>query len=261
MKNKKIIIGAVLAVILIAIVIGLSLNGSNPSTQLKPGVESEESVATQEVSTDDPIDVVLDFYGEWLDALQSTTTDPYQLGIVNEPLLGQDLRAKLAEPLEAGVKDPVLCQDSVPTKLNSKQLYETPEEVQISVFSREQPMAGQAIVTVASLNEGWYIKDISCSREFDEPREFTFETEGNLLKSVPPPYDSNFWHIVYAQNGTQGYAAPLFFSEESVCTDSNGTESVCDTSKFTEAEKVMVQGNMSESGVDVVQLNVVQALD
>ena len=212
----------------------------------------------QAVSTDDPIDVVLDFYGDWLDAVRSTSTDPYQAGLTNEPLLSPTLQNKLDNPPAEQLKDPVLCQDPIPTKIRSKRLYEKPDEVQFVVFSKEQPLAGQAIILARRLNDGWYIEDIECSREFDEPREFTFEYEGNLLKSVPPPYDPNYWHLVYSQDSVPGYAVPLFFSAESMCTDSNGTESICDENQFTETQKVMLHGNMTELGVDVMKLEFVE---
>jgi len=82
--------------------------------------------------------------------------------------------------------------------------------------------------------------------------------EGNLLKSVPPPYDPNYWHLVYAQNGTLGYVVPLFFSAMSMCTDIRGNESVCDPSQFIEVQKVMLRGDMTELGVEVKQLEFIQ---
>ena len=253
MVNKKIIVGVAVLVFL-TVVISLSLKEFKTDTEIKP-IEATE---IQQVSTDDPIDIVLDFYGDWLDAVQSTSTDPYQLGLVDEPLLSPELRSKLSNPFEDQLKDPVVCQDPIPEKIRSKRLYELPDEVQIVVFSKEQPLAGQAIATIRRLNDGWYIEDIECSREFDEPREFTFEYEGNLLKSVPPPYDPNYWHLVYSQDGTPGYAVPLFFSTDSQCTDVNRVAAMCDPNQFTETQKVMLRGNMTELGVEVKQLEYIE---
>lgn len=252
MTPKKIIL-VVIAIILIAVVI-IWFNIKNTRTQPK----TEKATDVQAVSTYDPIDVVLDFYSDWLDAVQSTSTDPYQAGLTNEPLLSPALRDKLNNPPSEQLRDPVLCQDPLPTKIRSKRLYEKPDEIQFVVFSKEQPLAGQAIILARKLNNGWYIEDIKCSREFDEPREFTFEYEGNLLKSVPPPYDPNYWHLVYSQDGTPGYAAQLFFGAESICINPNSTKTVCDEKQFTETQKVMLHGNMTESGVDVMKLEFIE---
>ena len=247
MKQKIIIISVVAAVVL-AVVFGLSF------TNKKSVSIPSEILVTQITSTDDPIDVVLDFYGDWLDAVQSTSTDPYQEGLPNEPLLSPALRDKLNNPPSDQLKDPVLCQDPLPTKIRSKRLLEKPDEMQFVIFSKEQPLAGQAIATTRKLNDGWYIDDIYCAREFDEPREFTFEYEGNLLKSVPPPYDPQNWHLVYAREGVNGDAVPLFFSAESMCTDQGGIEAVCNEAELTETQKVMLRGNMTDLGVEVKKL-------
>lgn len=245
MKKQNIIIGIVILVILIVAVLVLTNKGSETT--------SDTSLADQIVSQEEPVDIVLDFYTRWLDALHSSSSNPYESDLVNEPLLSQALREKLqGSSLAAeGEKDAVICQNTIPEKINAKILYERDEDVQIIVFSKEQRLAGQAVITTRALNDGWYIDSIECSKEFDEPGEFSFENDGNLLKSVPPPYDPNTWHLVYAQNGVNGYVVPLFFSEESICTDANGTESVCDQNNFTDAQKVTVRGNMTEAGLDV----------
>lgn len=248
MTTKKIILVVTIIIFIVIVVIGF--NSRDTSTQPKP----EEVTDVQEVSTYDPMNIVLDFYDEWLAAIESTSTDPYLSGLIHEPLLSQGLREKLAKPLGSQEKDPVVCQSPIPSRFNGKQVYDRPDETQIVVFTKDQPTAGQAIVTVRHLNGGSYIEDISCSKEFDEPSEFNFEHEGNLLKSVPAPYDSNYWHLVYTQDSVPGYAVPLFFNAESTCTDTSGIEAVCDEGQFIEAQKVMVRGNMTESGLDVVEL-------
>lgn len=247
--KQKIIISSIVGVLII-VSLGTWFIKNNSTMSVVP----EENQNMQAVSTDDPIDIVLDFYADWLDAVESTSTDPFQSGLTNESLLSQALRDKLNNPPADIQKDPVLCQDPLPTKIRSKRLVEQADEMQFVIFSKENPLAGQAIATTRKQGEGWYLDDIYCSREFDEPREFTFEYEGNLLKSVPPPYDPEQWHLVYAQDGTFGYVVPLSFVADSACIDQTGTEAVCDPSQFTETKKVMLQGNMTELGVDVKKL-------
>lgn len=252
MKKKHILIFLLIALVLVIVA------GIYPMKE-KTGPESSENESTQVVSTYEPLDIVLDFYGDWLEALRSTSTDPYVAGLANEPLLSSALREKLNSTSSEQVKDLVLCQDPLPEKIRSKVLYENPDEVQMVVFSKEQSLAGQSVATVRKLNEGWYIYDISCSKEFDEPGEFSFEQEGNLLKqSMPAPYNPEEWHLIFEQNGTGGYVAQLLFDGETMCTDLSGTESVCDTNQFTETQKVMVRGNMTESGVDVVRVESIE---
>jgi hypothetical protein len=242
--KKQILIGSVVLAILITV--GLLFTNKNSYMPQDP------ATVTQVVSQDEPVDIVLDFYSKWLAALQSSSTDPYQSDIVHEPLLSQALREKLQRSsMAAGGKDAVICQNPIPEKVQAKILYERPGDVQIIVFSKEQRLAGQAVVTTRRLGEGWYIDSLECSKEFDEPGEFSFEHEGNLLKAVPPPYDSNVWHFVYAQNGVNGYVVPLFFGNESLCIDLAGNEATCDENNFTNADKVTIRGDMTEAGLTV----------
>lgn len=255
MKNKQIIVGGIAVLLVLLFLMAIFIGGKGSGTH----TPTEVTTDTQVVSDSDPIDIVLDFYGPWLDAAQSTSTDFQQLGLADNPLLSEELRTKLTEASVIDELDPVICQDPLPEKIQSKKIYDEGDKSQILVFSKEQNRAGQAVVTLLRQNDGWYIDDIVCSRgEFDVPREFTFMYEGNLLKSVPPPYDPEFWHLVYAQNGTFGYVVPLYFSDASICTDMSGAESVCAPDKFMETRKVMVRGEMTESGVEVKQLDFIE---
>ncbi len=252
MQKKIIIIGtAVIALISI---------GVWYLTHDKTSTTTIELTDTQTISNEDPIDIVFDFYGQWIAETIATTTDPFLSGLSQDPLLSATLRKRLEDPnnrtgLEPNMVDAVLCQNKVPDAVSAKVLYETAEETRILVLAKDREAAGEAIVTLRAQGGGWYIDDILCSRgEFDAPREFSFDTEGNLLKQVPAPYNPENWHVVFTQNGTPGHAAPLFFSATSTCTWLDGTEAICQPDTFTEAAKVRVQGSMTESGVEVAKM-------
>lgn len=245
MKNKKIIAGSVLGIAVIILFIAL--------------FSKNTAITRQAVSSEDPIDIVLDFYGEWLDAVQSTSTDPYQLGLENEPILSKTLSDRLIATREDQGLDQVLCQNTPPTKVSSRTIFEETDTMQILVLSKEPKQAGQAVFALSRLGDGWYIEDILCSQgESDTPREFSFEHEGGLFNNITgqAERDQDYWSLLYTQD-TKMYTARLNFTADSMCTDLAGTESVCDPSKFIES-KVTIQGNMSESGVDVKQLTFIQ---
>lgn len=248
MNSKKIIF----VIILIAIAAGLAVYLKENQTDNKNDLE--EDLTSQVVSEYDPLDITLDFYEKWLAAAQESSSTPFTNKLFEEPLLSSGLRERLSKMPEAGTIDPVICQDPIPEKIRTKISYELPEEVQMFIFSKEQGSAGQSVITLRKLNEGWYIHDISCSKEFEEPKEFTFENEGHLLKdSMPAPYSSENWHLIYERDGVQGYVVPLFFD-----TGSNCGESTCDINNFSETDHVTIKGNMTEAGVEVKVLEYVQ---
>ncbi|MEX0672534.1 MAG: hypothetical protein WDZ82_01420 [Candidatus Paceibacterota bacterium] len=219
------------------------------------------SGGNQVVSEEIPSVVVLDFYDPWVSALKDPDTDPYQKGLAEAPILSEELRAKLAAAQERpeGEPDPVLCQTGVPGGISARPIFEDDESAQVLVMATRQELPGQAVVTLTKLNNGWYIDDIECSSGETAPeREFSFEREGYLLKDVPAPLDPQYWHIVFEQNNQQGHTAPLFFGAESMCEDESGVESVCNPDQFTEASKVMVKGEMSETGVEVKRLELIE---
>jgi hypothetical protein len=206
----------------------------------------------------DPLDVLFDFYNGWLDEAQvggSVKTDSI---LLSSTALAGSVRDGLISGLSDGDGvDPALCQIAVPDKIRVKYVSEQPmvvEAIVMSEFATGTP-SGYAVVKMNVEDRAWVINSIICSKgDVLEEREFTFEQTGQLLKNVPAPLDSNFWHIVYSDNGTPGYAAPLYFGTSSVCVTPGGTESVCDTATFTEAADVKVQGTMSETGVDVARV-------
>lgn len=250
MKNRTLILGGIVALIAIILVAWLFLRDG-----------SVAGVTKQEVSTSNPLDIVFDFYEPWLAALHSKSTDPYQEGLADNPLLSKELRERIKDSKDHSdtEPDPVVCQTIIPAQISARPINQSDENTQILVMSREKGHTEQAIVTLLKLNDGWYISDIMCSPgEFAPEREFSFEMEGYLLKSVVPPLDSRNWHLVFEQNGVKGHVVPLFFGAESTCVKDGGTESVCAPDTFVEPSKAMVHGQMTEAGVEVKRLELMQ---
>jgi len=216
----------------------------------------------QQVSKLDATDTVRDFYDNWLKATQQSTTDPDRATLAKSPILSKELKNRLVSALKQSgtASDPVLCQTAIPENISTRTVFENAEQAQILVTSKDKKVTEQAIVTLMKYKEGWYIDDIECSLgEFAPEREFSFEREGHLLKgSIPPPYDSKNWHLVFEENNELGHVVPLFFSSESQCTSLDKSKSVCKPDQFTEATKVFIRGQMNERGVSVKQLEFVK---
>ncbi len=219
------------------------------------GIGTSEQ-ATQTIPTEDAIDVTLDFYNSWLDALQSTTTDPYQLGLLGLPILSTEVRADIDKKhteRQDGDLEPVVCQLTTPKRVGGKAIYAKETEAQIMVLARGEEVKSpyMAIVTLEAVSGAWQIKDIACTQgEVGPEAEFDFEHSGFLLKqSVPAPLDSQYWHLVYEEtDGQTGYTARLYFNPESICISKEGVESVCTPDTLTEATKVFVSADMTEEG-------------
>ncbi len=206
----------------------------------------------QQVSMFEPIDTVSGFYDQWLRAVKDpANADPDIKTLAKSPILSKSLRDKLKK-LDVS-PDPVLCQTVVPEAFSARRVYEGDEASQILITSKDSSVTEQAIFTLRKINEGWYIDNIECSAgEVAPVREFTFEKEGFLLKdSIPAPFDSKNWHLVFEENGQAGHVVPLFFDASSECTNIDGDKSACNTDGFQEALKVSIQGQMSERGVSV----------
>lgn len=218
---------------------------------------ADKDLANQEVSNDDPFDIVFDFYSPWLEAVRSTTTDPYTLGLADNAFLSAGLRdtIKAAQGQVAELPDPVLCQTVPPEKITVRTVFEQENKTQLLVVAKDKAVTAQAVVDLLRLNDGWYIDAIACSLgEFAPEREFTFDTAGYLVKNVPEPRDSNYWHIIFEDAGVMGYIARLNFDETSMCIAANGEEAVCNQDNFTEPTKIHAYGQMSEVGVEVVKI-------
>lgn len=208
--------------------------------------------------TTDPLDTVSSFYNEWLDALLSTTSDPYQLGLDKDDRLTDEVKTQIADAKQntEDTLDPVLCQYNYPTRIGSKLSFNQDGKAQFLILPRGIGIVPErAVVDLEHRNGGWKIAKIECvSGESAPDREFAFEKQGFLLKNDQPPLDANTWYIVFEENGLDGHFAPLSFAADSMCYDNEGTESVCDESRFVNASQLIVKGGMSEVGVDVKRI-------
>jgi hypothetical protein len=241
---QKLILG-IGAVLIIAL--GVWWFSSNENGNAGPG----DGVSA--VPTTDPLDVVLAFYGPWLEAVQSTTTDPYQANLNTDAVLSTAVQLYLAESL-GGEQDPVLCQSTVPEEVRGRELFRTDSEAEVQILSRGLPERSPtfALVRLSVVDGAWQISEITCrSGESGPEREFSFEREGHLLKSVPPPLNPEYWHLVYTENNIPGQTVPLFFNETSQCQVDGGELFTCDPSQLQEADYATVRGEMTESGVEV----------
>ncbi|MAZ29842.1 hypothetical protein CL655_01000 [bacterium] len=201
----------------------------------------------------DPIDVVLDFYNPWLDARLSTTTNPYDAGLAESSVLGTAAQLYLADNRESEV-EPVLCQTVLPERVGAKPLFQQDFSAQVQVLSRGLPekSPNYAVVSLTAVDGEWQISEIMCqSGESAPEREFSFEQTGQLLKSVPAPYNSEYWHLVFLTPGQPAGVVPLFFSAESTCVSADEIETTCNPEQFAETTKVTVQGQMTEAGAEV----------
>ena len=242
---KKIII--IVAVLIIALIV----------------IFTRGSGGTQEVSTLDAVDTVGEFYTQWLEAVREpSTADPSLETLASSPILSKELRARLEEAEKGSDADidPVLCQSIIPEDIVIRNISGDEDEVRILVTSKDKKVTNQAVVILKSLNDGWYINDIECSLgEFAPEKEFSFESEGFLLKgSIPAPYDSKNWHLVFEEDGVAGHVVPLLFGSKSTCTSQSGSKSACSPAQFSEVMKVFVQGQLTELGVDVVKMEFVK---
>lgn len=241
MQNRKNLI--ILAVVVLIVIVGGVILIKNA---LAP--------AEQQVSMEEPVDVVLNFYDSWSTASRDADSDPYQQGLAEDPILSRELSDKLLDARD-GI-DPVLCQTSVSGTTATRVSYEIDDEVQIVVFSRDEGHNRQSVVTLNKLNGGWYISDISCSDgEFGEEKEFSFEKDGYILKSSEL---GNEIYFIFAEDGVFGQAAPLLFGFESVCRSTDGEENVCNPDSFGEKTGAIVRGQLTEAGVDVEEVEFVE---
>jgi len=250
MNNKKYLSIAAGVVAIIAVV-ALVITLANRKTNSNP----EE--VTGQVPPDVAFDITLEFYNQWLTDAQSTTTDPFASGLINSTRLSSDVRTMIQDKQAtkvAGDLDPVLCQLTTPERIGGKEIFQNDTQAQVMILARgfEVKSPNTAIVTLDAVAGNWQITKIECSQGESAPeREYDFERSGFLLKSVPAPYNSENWHLVYEENGQPGHVLPLFFDTESICVAVGGAEAVCDPSQFVEPAKVLLQADMLDAGADV----------
>lgn len=246
MKNKILLL-AVLGVALI--VVGVMVN--------KSGIIQNGGNNVSEVEGD-PLDTANNFYNDWLDALLSTTTDPYTLGLQNSDALIPEVQQYIiGAQNEESLIDPVLCLESIPPRVGAKKVFVTEDKAQYLLLPRGiggvSPQ--RAVVDVGVIDNTWKITSIDCVNGESAPeREFTFERNGYLLKTDEPPLDPNNWYLVFEENGIDGHHAPLFFSESSECTSGSGEVFICDPNSFANPAAATVKGEMTEAGVEVASV-------
>jgi len=226
-KNKNILIGAVAGFVLVGAGVGLFfyLGGVLPWRQ--------------QVSTDDPLDIVDNLYSK-----------SYQQDRGSYRFLSGELRKELKKNKEDTTS--VLCH-TLPSSIGMRRVYAEGGELQVLVTARGSATSTeQAVVTLHSLRDGWYLDSIECSPgEFAPPREFSFEMNGTLLKNVPEPFNSEYWHLMFDANGELGQYVPLFFDASSTCQSFGGESSACSPDTFNENSNINIKGEMTERGVIV----------
>ncbi|MHB0977877.1 MAG: hypothetical protein ACYC1K_00495 [Minisyncoccota bacterium] len=242
---KKIII---LGVIVVILVIGFFMRDSFGGSQ--------------KISKLDTIDTVGSFYGDWLKAVKDPNVVPNLASLSKSPYLSKALRTRIMEALKIKNPDvdPVLCQSVIPEAISTRNVFMSDDKAEVLVMSRDNKVTNQAIVELNKLNGIWYMNDIKCSLgEFAPEKEFTFEQKGFLLKdSIPAPYNSKNWHLVYEEEGQKGNVIPLFFDSKSKCINTDKTEAVCKPDQLKETTEVFIQGQMTERGITVNRLELIK---
>lgn len=252
-RNKFLPILAVAGVLLvIAIVWFLRSDGTGLFGEKWTGVEGE------------PINIALDFYEDWLEARNAGDNEPFTRELLAYQQIGPDLRERLQGfegQLAVGQEDPVLCMTELPEGLRTMPVYVEEESAQFLVRGLDRTQVGQAVVTMAAKNGLWQITEISCGGSETAPEgEFSFDRSGFLLKQVPAPLNSEYWHLVYEEDGVLGHAVPLYIDAESVCVQKDGAEVTCDDSVLKETTPARVLGQLSETGVTVKRIELIESV-
>lgn len=242
---KKIII---LGVLVVLVVIGLFMRGSfGRSNQL---------------SKLDTIDTVGSFYNDWLKAVKDPNVVPNLASLSKSPYLSKTLRNQIIEALKIKNPelDPVLCQSVVPEAISTRNVFVSDDKAEVLVMSRDNKVTNQALVELNKLNGVWFMNEIKCSLgEFAPEKEFTFEQRGFLLKSsIPAPYNSKDWHLIYEENGQKGNVIPVFLGSKSKCINTDKTESICKPDQLKETMEVFIRGQMTERGISIDRLEFVK---
>lgn len=211
----------------------------------------------------DPINVTLDFYESWLSAKEIGPNEPFTQGLLDLEQVGPELREKIkaeeGQLTEEGL-DPVLCQEGLPEGLRTIPVFQQSESAQILVTTKGKP--GQAVIDLKAKNGLWRITDINCGNAETGPQgEFSFDKSGFLLKQVPAPLNSEYWHLVFEEAGVLGHAVPLFIGAETECLAADGSGVSCESDLLKETMPARVQGEMSEAGVTVKRIQAVESVN
>jgi len=248
---NKLLVG--LVILILAVVVALFI--------FKDRLYPPAPVAESPAALEDPLDLTLDFYNQWLADTKSTTTNPFQSGLINSQLLSSEVRSQIEKAntnRKDGDVDPVLCLPTAPKRVGGKVLQSQDGKAVILILPRGQEVKTnhQAVVSLTVLDSKWQITKLDCLEgESAAEKEFAFEKIGFLVKeSIEPPYSKDSWHLVHEQEGQPGYVVPLAFTADSVCIGTDGSESACEPAKLKEVTKVLIQADMTETGAIVKRL-------
>jgi hypothetical protein len=247
-QKNKIWIGIVLLVVLTLIVV-FYLKGPNDNDDIAQSGLSGE-----------PIDLVLDFYSDWIERKKVENVDATTPNPVESELLSIEVYEQLKDfdfSTANTELDPVLCRTTLPNGLRSKVVFTTETKQQIMIVAADKQSSEQSTITLEKNNDLWQIVRITCGSGEEGPviGEFSFDNEGSLLKDgLPDGFNTDYWHLVFNQDDMEGFTAALLIDEVSICVDKEGNENVCDPSTFFQTMRVHVQGQLSEAGVIVKRI-------
>lgn len=237
----------VLAIVIVVSLLVLVINFMGKGGAMLGGV----SVSPAE----DPIDVASDLANRWITNLATSSPVSIKDFLAQEDAVTDDFRQK-AEVLSV---DPILCQPTTPERVGVKEIFVGSDSAQVMIIARGgEKTSRNSVVTLEVVKNQWIISDITCSSgEVAEPAgEYTFVRTGLLAKdSVPAPYDSSAWHVLYTNTeGTAG-AAELLFDTGSVCMV-GGVTGACDQSLWQEGVVVEVKADLQEAGALVRRIEI-----
>jgi hypothetical protein len=245
--KKYLIGGAVLLLVIAALVWQLVLKDDAPRTP----------------KTIEPLDVTLAFFSDWREAL-ATSSAPSVSDLLATTTVTTALRDRLLADIGEDMnkaKETLFCGTDLPNRVRAKVVYEnassSAEMLVMAKYDNASSTNSLPFVKLVFEAPFWRIDSISCSAGDVIPdREYSFEQTGRLLKQVPKPYDSTQWHLVFTEDGTPGHVAMLIFTPESRCTE-NGTTTPCDPGALKETAEAKIQGQATESGITVVNLDLI----
>lgn len=252
MKYNKYIVPAVIVFLLGVIAIGFVLKDKIIGNQ--PADQGRSSLAR-------PQKDLYNFYTQWLADSKSTTTTPYESGLLNSSSLNSEVKFQIERAhakYKKGDIDPVLCTPFTPKDIETNVIFDKAGKAVVVVTPRgeKNKTEHQAIVSLTVVDQKWQITKIDCSLgEAGPVKEFDFEHTGSLLREgIEAPYNNQNWHLIYEQEAEPGYVLPLTFNAESICINPEGAESACDSTQLKETTKVFIQASMTETGAIVKRM-------
>jgi hypothetical protein len=252
MKYNKYIVPAVIVLILVVIAIGFVLRDK---------ITDNQSASQERSSLARPQKELYSFYTQWIADSKSTTTTPYESGLLDSSFLNSEVKFQIERAhakYKEGDIDPVLCTPFRPKNVEMNVLSNKDGKAVIVVTPRGQKVKTehQAIVGLTIVDSKWQITKIDCSLgEAGPVKDFDFEHTGSLLKDgIQAPYNNQNWHLIYEQEAEPGHVLPLTFDEKSICINFEGAESACDTTQLKETTKVFIQAGMTDTGSVVKRL-------